>query len=97
MIQVTFPDGNIKEFETGISPMKIAEIISHGLAKKVLVANVDGKPWDLTRSLTKDCSLKLFTWDNDEGKEAYWHSSAHLMAEALEALYPNVKLGIGPP
>lgn len=97
MIQVTFPDGNIKEFEIGISPMKIAESISHGLAKKVLVANVDGKPWDLTRSLTNDCSLKLFTWDNDEGKEAYWHSSAHLMAEALEALYPNVKLGIGPP
>lgn len=97
MIKVTFPDGNIKEFEDGISPMKIAESISHGLAKRILVAEVDGQAWDLTRTLTGDCSLKLFSWDDNQGKEAYWHSSAHLMAEALEALYPNVKLGIGPP
>lgn len=97
MIKVRFPDGNSREYESGISPMKIAESISHGLAKKVLVSSVDGKPWDLTRSLTSDCDLKLFTWEDHEGKEAYWHSSAHLMAEALEALYPNVKLGIGPP
>lgn len=94
---MTFPDGNIKEFEDGISPMKIAESISHGLAKRILVAEVDGQAWDLTRTLTGDCSLKLFSWDDNQGKEAYWHSSAHLMAEALEALYPNVKLGIGPP
>jgi threonyl-tRNA synthetase len=97
MIKITFPDGNIREYEAGISPMKIAESISMGLAKKVLVAEVDGKSWDLTRTLVGDCALKLYTWDDNAGKEAYWHSSAHLMAEALEALYPNVKLGIGPP
>jgi threonyl-tRNA synthetase len=97
MIKITFPDGNIREYEAGISPMQIAESISMGLAKKVLVAEVDGKSWDLTRTLAGDCALKLYTWDDTAGKEAYWHSSAHLMAEALEALYPNVKLGIGPP
>jgi len=97
MIKITFPDGNIREYEAGISPMQIAESISMGLAKKVLVAEVDGKSWDLTRTLSGDCALKLYTWDDTAGKEAYWHSSAHLMAEALEALYPNVKLGIGPP
>ena len=97
MIKITFPDGNSREYEAGISPMQIAESISVGLAKKVLVAEVDGKSWDLTRTLTGDCALKLYTWDDNAGKEAYWHSSAHLMAEALEALYPNVKLGIGPP
>ena len=97
MIKVSFPDGNIREYEAGTSPMQIAESISMGLAKKVLVAEVDGKSWDLTRTLAVDCTLKLYTWDDNAGKEAYWHSSAHLMAEALEALYPNVKLGIGPP
>lgn len=97
MIKITFPDGNIREYEAGVSPMQIAESISMGLAKKVLVAEVNGKVWDLTRTLAADSSLKLLTWDDKEGKETYWHSSAHLMAEALEALYPNVKLGIGPP
>lgn len=96
MIKITFPDGNIREYEAGVSPMQIAESISMGLAKKVLVAEVNGKVWDLTRTLTTDSALKLYTWDDKEGKETYWHSSAHLMAEALEALYPNVKLGIGP-
>jgi threonyl-tRNA synthetase len=97
MIKITFPDGNIREYEAGVSPMQIAESISMGLAKKVLVAEVNGKVWDLTRTLTTDSALKLYTWDDKEGKETYWHSSAHLMAEALEALYPNIKLGIGPP
>jgi threonyl-tRNA synthetase len=97
MIKITFPDGNIREYEAGVSPIQIAESISMGLAKKVLVAEVNGKVWDLTRTLTTDSALKLYTWDDKEGKETYWHSSAHLMAEALEALYPNVKLGIGPP
>ena len=92
MIKITFPDGNIREYEAGVSPMQIAENISMGLAKKVLVAEVNGKVWDLTRTLAADSSLKLYTWDDKEGKETYWHSSAHLMAEALEALYPNVKL-----
>lgn len=97
MIKVTFPDGNYREYEAEISPMKIAESISQGLAKKVLVAEVNGTAWDLTRTISQDCDIKLYTWDDKQGKEAYWHSSAHLMAEALEALYPNVKLGIGPP
>lgn len=97
MIKVTFPDGNSKEYESGISPLEIAKSISHGLANKVLVSMVDGKMWDLTRPITTDSHIKLFTWDDKEGKETYWHSSAHLMAEALEELYPNVKFGIGPP
>lgn len=97
MLKVTFPDGNIKEFEEGISPMQIASSISHGLAKRILVAEVNGQAWDLTRSLTGDCTIKFYSWEDAQGKEAYWHSSAHLMAEALESLYPGVKLGIGPP
>lgn len=97
MIKVSFPDGNMKEYESGISPMEIAKSISHGLASKVLVSMVNDKMWDLTRPITTDSTIKLFTWDDKEGKETYWHSSAHLMAEALEELYPNVKFGIGPP
>jgi len=96
MIKVTFPDGNVKEYSQGISPLEIAKSISHGLASKILVASINDKVWDLERPLTDDCAIKLFTWDDREGKETYWHSSAHLMAEALEELYPNTKFGIGP-
>lgn len=97
MIKVTFPDGNVKEYSKGISPLEIAKSISHGLASKILVASINDKVWDLERPLTDDCAIKLFTWDDREGKETYWHSSAHLMAEALEELYPETKFGIGPP
>ena len=96
MIKVTFPDGSVKEYESGITPLAIAESISPRLAKDVLVAEVDGQAWDLTRAIDKDASIKLFKWDDPEGKHAFWHSSAHLLAEALQELYPGVKFGIGP-
>ena len=97
MIKITFPDGNVKEMESGITPLEIAKSISNSLAKKVLVAKVNGTTWDLNRAIIADCDFSLHTWDDNEGKETYWHSSAHLMAEALESLYPDVKFGIGPP
>lgn len=96
MINVTFPDGSVKEYESGITPLAIAESISPRLAKEVLVAEVDGQAWDLTRAIDKDASVKLFKWEDSEGKHAFWHSSAHLLAEALQELYPGVKFGIGP-
>ena len=96
MINVTFPDGNVRQYEQGTSAMDIAKSISHGLAKKVLAAKVDEVVWDATRPITKDVTLTLLTWDNKEGKQTFWHSSAHLLAEALEALYPGTKFGIGP-
>ena len=96
MIKVTFPDGSVKEYESGITPLAIAESISPRLAKDVLVAEVDGQAWDLARPIDKDASIKLFKWDDPEGKHAFWHSSAHLLAEALQELYPGVKFGIGP-
>ncbi len=97
LIKVTLPDGSIKEYESGITALKIAESISHSLAKKTLSAMIDNEVWDATRPLTKDCSIKLLTWEDDDGKATLWHSSAHLMAEAIEALYPNVKFWVGPP
>jgi len=96
-INITFPDGAVKQFESGITAMEIAKSISHGLAKKVLAAEVDGEVYDATRPIEADVALKLLTWDDDEGKNTFWHSSAHLMAEALEELYPGTKFGIGPP
>jgi len=96
MVKITFPDGNVREYEDGTSGMEIAKSISHGLAKNVLSATINGEVWDAMRPITTDSTIALNTWDNKEGKAAFWHSSAHLMAEALEALYPGVKLGIGP-
>ncbi len=96
MIKITFPDGNVKEFEKGSSPMDIAKSISEGLARNVLVAEINGTPWDANRPVEEDANIKLFTWKDKDGKNAYWHSSAHLMAEAMEALYPGIKFGIGP-
>jgi threonyl-tRNA synthetase len=96
-IQVTLPDGSVKNYSSGITPMEIAKNISHGLAKQVLSAKVNDKVVDTNTTLTENCSLQLLTWNDDEGKSTFWHSSAHLLAEALEALYPGVKLGIGPP
>ncbi|MCB0704529.1 MAG: threonine--tRNA ligase [Saprospiraceae bacterium] len=97
MIKITFPDGNVREFESGVTAMEIAQSISEGLARNVLSASVNGVVWDSTRPITSDSTLALHTWNDPEGKNTFWHSSAHLMAEALEALYPNVKFGIGPP
>ncbi len=96
MIKITFPDNSVKEFEAGVTPLQVAESISPRLARKVLAASVDGKEWDLSRPMDSDASLKLFKWDDPEGKHAFWHSSAHLLAEALQELYPGVKFGIGP-
>lgn len=96
MIQITFPDGAKRTYEEGSSALDIAKSISEGLARKVLATEVNGEVWDATRPINHDATLKLLTWDEKGAKSTFWHSSAHLMAEALEALYPGVKLGIGP-
>lgn len=96
MINITFPDNSVKQFEAGVTPLQIAESISPRLAQDVLAASVNDEEWDLTRPIDSDASLKLFKWDDAEGKHAFWHSSAHLLAEALQQLYPGVKFGIGP-
>ena len=95
-INITLPDGAVKQYEKGISGLQIAHSISEGLARNVLAAKVNGEVWDATRPIYTDSSIQLLTWNDQEGKSTFWHSSAHLMAEALEALYPGVKLGIGP-
>lgn len=97
MIQITLPDGAIKTFDKPVNGMDIAMSISEGLARNVLAIKVNDQVWDLTRPITSDASIALLTWNDIDGKSTFWHSSAHLMAEALEALYPGVKLGIGPP
>ena len=96
MIKITFPDNSVKEFESGVTPLQVAESISPRLAQDVLAASVNDQEWDLTRPINEDASIKLFKWDDQEGKHAFWHSSAHLLAEALQELYPGVKFGIGP-
>ena len=96
MINITFPDGKVRQYEAGSSALDIAKSISHGLAKKVLSANVNGEVWDATRPIHEDAQLELLTWDDKDGKQTFWHSSAHLMAEALEAVYPGIKFGTGP-
>jgi threonyl-tRNA synthetase len=96
MINITLPDGSIKQVESGTSAMDIAIGISEGLARNVLSASVNGEVWDANRSINTDSTLTLHTWNDKQGKMSFWHSSAHIMAEALEALYPGVKLGIGP-
>lgn len=97
MIKITLPDGSVRQYEAGVSAMEVAGSISKGLAQKVLSAEVNGDIWDLTRPINNDANLKLLTWDDTWGKKTFWHSSAHLMAEALEQLFPVVKFGIGPP
>ncbi len=96
MIKITFPDGTAREYENGTSSIQIAEQISPRLAKEVYSATVNGEVWDLSRPINGDATLKLHKWEDEEGKHAFWHSSAHLMAEALESLYPGMKFGIGP-
>ncbi|MCD7709930.1 MAG: threonine--tRNA ligase [Porphyromonadaceae bacterium] len=96
MIKITFPDQSVKEFAAGTTPAQIAESISARLAQEVLVASVNGQEWDLSRPIEEDATLQLYKWADAEGKHAFWHSSAHLMAEALQELYPGIKFGIGP-
>ncbi|MCC4213401.1 threonine--tRNA ligase [Leeuwenhoekiella parthenopeia] len=96
MIQVTLPDGSVKEFESGVTPFDVANSISAGLARNVISAKYNGQTVEITTPLTTDGALVLFTWNDEEGKKAFWHSSAHILAQALEELYPGVKLTIGP-
>jgi threonyl-tRNA synthetase len=96
MINITLPDGSVREYDKGISSMQIATSISEGLARNVLAAEVDGQVWDASRPIEQDAKVKLLTWNDTQGKNTFWHSSAHIMAEALEALYPGTKFGIGP-
>ena len=97
MIKITLPDGAVKEFEQGVTALDIAKSISEGLARKVLVAQINGQVWDATRPIHDDASLKLLTWEDTDGKSTFWHSSAHLMAEAVESMFPGVKFWVGPP
>ncbi len=96
MINITFPDGKIRQFEKGTSALEIAKSISEGLARNVLSAKINGEVIDAMRPIEEDASVQLLTWNDPEGKSTFWHSSAHLMAEALEKLYPGIKFGIGP-
>jgi threonyl-tRNA synthetase len=96
MIKITLPDGSVREFEQAVNGMDIARSISEGLARNVLAVKVNDEVWDLNRMIESDSRVKLFTWDNEEGKATFWHSSAHLMAEAVEQLFPGTKFGIGP-
>lgn len=97
MIKITFPDGAVREYESGVSALDIAKSISEGLMRKVLAAEVDGKVVDAFGPITNDASVKFLTWEDLGGKSTFWHSSAHLMAEALQEIYPDVKFAIGPP
>jgi threonyl-tRNA synthetase len=96
-IKITLPDGSERQYASGVSGLDIAISISEGLARNVLAAKVNGEVWDATRPIDHDAEVQLLTWRDEEGKSTFWHSSAHLMAEALEALYPGIKFGIGPP
>ena len=96
MIKVSFPDGSIREFEQGVTAYQVAESISPRLAADCLAASVDGATVDMSHALVQDCAIKFFKWDDAEGKHAFWHTSSHLLAEALQELYPGIKFGIGP-
>ena len=96
MINVTFPVGSVKQFEQGVTPYQIAESISPRFAQDVLAATVNDEEWDISRPVCSDCAIKLFKWDDAEGKHAFWHTSAHLLAEALQELYKGIQFGIGP-
>lgn len=95
-VHITLPDGSIRTFPKGVSGLAVAQSISEGLARNVLAAKVNGEVWDATRPIDEDSTVQLLTWNDAEGKSTFWHSSAHLMAEALEALYPGTQFGIGP-
>src|SRR3954467_9649346 len=97
MINITFPDGAVRQYEKGVTALDVAKSISEGLARKVLAANVNGQVWDATRPINEDATIKLLTWTDTDGKATFWHSSAHLMAEAVENMFPGVKFWVGPP
>ena len=95
-MKITFPDGSVREYQAGTTALQIAESISPRLAADVLAATVNGEVRDLSRPITEDSTLKLHKWEDDEAKHTFWHTSAHLLAEALTELYPGIKFGIGP-
>jgi len=97
MINITFPDGAVRQYAEGTTAMDIAKSISEGLARKVIAAGVNGQTWDASRPINEDAAVKLYTWNDAEGKNTFWHSSAHLMAEAVEGMFPGVKFWVGPP
>jgi len=97
MINITFPDGAVRQYAEGTTAMDIAKSISEGLARKVIAAGVNGQVWDASRPINNDATVKLYTWNDAEGKNTFWHSSAHLMAEAVENIFPGVKFWVGPP
>jgi threonyl-tRNA synthetase len=97
MIDITLPDGSVRQYQPGVTGLEIASSISEGLARNVLAVKVNDSVWDLSRPISEDASVQLLTWNDDLGKNTFWHSSAHLLAEALEELYPGIKFGIGPP
>ena len=96
MIKITFPDGSVREYHDGVTGLEIAESISSRLAQDVLACGVNGETYDLTRPITQDAEVRLYKWEDEEGKHAFWHTSAHLLAEALQELYPGIQFGIGP-
>ena len=96
MIKITFPDGNQREFESGITPLEIAKSISEGLARNTISALVDGQQVEVSTPITKDAAVQLLTWNDEMGKKAFWHSSAHVLAQSILDFYPNAKLTIGP-
>lgn len=96
MINIKFPDGSVKQFESGVTPLDVAQSISDGLARQILAANFNDQAWDINRPITEDGAIALYKWDDDEGKHAFWHTSAHLLAEALQELYEGIQFGIGP-
>lgn len=97
MIHITLPDGSVRDYQPGVSGMDVAKSISEGLARKVLAAEVNGEVWDLSRPIDTDATIKLLTWDDRSGKSTFWHSSAHLLAEAVQHFFPDTKFAIGPP
>ena len=97
MINITFPDGAVRQYAEGTTAMDIAKSISEGLARKVIAADVNGQVWDASRPIKEDATVKLYSWNDPEGKNTFWHSSAHLMAEAVEGMFPGVKFWVGPP
>ena len=96
MIKITFPDGSVREYEAGVTGLQIAESISSRLAQDVLACGVNGEIVELNRPINEDASVVLYKWEDAEGKHAFWHTSAHLMAEAMQELYPGMQFGIGP-
>ncbi|HEX6171550.1 MAG TPA: threonine--tRNA ligase [Chitinophagaceae bacterium] len=97
MINITFPDGAVRQYAEGTTALDIAKSISEGLARKVIAAGVNGQVWDASRPIKEDATVKLYSWNDPEGKNTFWHSSAHLMAEAVEEMFPGVKFWVGPP